>query len=114
MSSGKGSACQPARLPAAAWRARVCLPPFLSRPLSSTHTPSHHMPWSGLLLLFHPLLLLPHPPAACSPAPAGFMSVAHYLVLNKVGGLEAKRVALDCGMCPPELEGESLAQHDCN
>jgi hypothetical protein len=40
--------------------------------------------------------------------------VAHYLVLNKVGGLEAKRAALDCGMCPPELEGESLAQHDCN
>lgn len=33
----------------------------------------------------------------------GYLSVAHYLVLNKAGGLEAKRAALASGFCPPEL-----------
>ncbi|KAI3433932.1 hypothetical protein D9Q98_003734 [Chlorella vulgaris] len=33
----------------------------------------------------------------------GYLSVAHYLVLNKAGGLAAKRAALDSGFCPPSL-----------
>lgn len=38
--------------------------------------------------------------------PAGYLSVAHYLVLNKAGGLRAKRAALESGFCPPDLAGE--------
>ncbi|PSC68566.1 Cell division cycle-associated 7 [Micractinium conductrix] len=34
----------------------------------------------------------------------GYLSGAHYLVLNKAGGLAAKRAALASGLCPEELE----------
>ena len=49
----------------------------------------------------------PHPhalplPPSCSP---GYLSCAHYLVLNNLSD-EAKSVALERGMCPPELAGE--------
>jgi len=43
--------------------------------------------------------------------PAGYLSVAHYLVLNKAGGLEAKRAALASGFCPPDLEGGRFWLH---
>jgi hypothetical protein len=46
------------------------------------------------------------PLAALLPAPAGYKSVAHYLVLNNLSD-EAKPVALERGMCPPELSGEA-------
>lgn len=36
--------------------------------------------------------------------PAGYKSVAHYLVLNNLSD-EAKPVALERGLCPPELAG---------
>eukprot|EP00887_Chlorella_sp_A99_P007160 scaffold2.g7160.t1 len=34
----------------------------------------------------------------------GYASVAHYLVLNKLGSAAAKRAALETGFCPPDLE----------
>lgn len=34
--------------------------------------------------------------------------MAHYLVLNKAGGLAAKRAALATGFCPPDLAGGSV------
>ena len=37
---------------------------------------------------------------------AGYTSVAHYLVLNNLH-TDAKPVALERGMCPPELAGVS-------
>jgi hypothetical protein len=43
------------------------------------------------------------------PTPSGYLSVAHYLVLNKAAGLAAKRAALASGFCPPDLAGERTA-----
>ncbi|PRW58633.1 Cell division cycle-associated 7 [Chlorella sorokiniana] len=39
----------------------------------------------------------------------GYLSVAHYLVLNKAGGLAAKRAALATGFCPPDLAAKLRA-----
>lgn len=41
-------------------------------------------------------------PLPCSPA--GYLSCAHFLVLNNLSE-EAKPVALERGLCPPELAG---------
>lgn len=43
-------------------------------------------------------------PTCPPPPPAGYKSVAHYLVLNNLSD-EAKPVALERGLCPPELAG---------
>jgi hypothetical protein len=37
-------------------------------------------------------------------SPAGYTSVAHYLVLNNLSD-NAKPAALERGLCPPELAG---------
>lgn len=61
-----------------------------------------------------PLLQVKGEPQCAHPGPwplalpcrcAGFRSVAHYQVLTKVAGREAKRAALATGWCPPDLTG---------
>lgn len=53
-----------------------------------------------------PSLLLRSHVFAWAPPLVGYLSVAHYLVLNKLGSTAAKRAALKSGFCPSDLEGE--------
>lgn len=62
---------------------------------------------STMLLHGLPLLLGASVPASLH---AGYLSVAHYLVLNKLGSTAAKRAALESGFCPEDLQGACKAQ----
>ena len=75
--------------------ASVARPPHIPNPLEAVKNPCYSEDAFASSHL--------HPPPA-KPVLAGYKSVAHYLVLNNLTE-EAKPVALERGMCPPELAG---------